>query len=115
MYRPTSWCFSYYVYLHRMIGKRFGDAGLRDTVVEANILGENSVEKMIKGRHYNNATRVLKYIFDAIKRHSIESYEEWLKESSVATEHCYTDHYFTILTLLYRSLILRPTNIVNIP
>ena len=76
-----------------VIGKRFGEAGLRDTVVEANILGENSVEKMIKGRHCNNATRVLKYIFDAIKRHSIESYEEWLKESSVATEHCYADPY----------------------
>ena len=62
-----------------VIGKRFGDAGLCD-VVESNILGESSVDKMLKGKHYNNATRVLKYLFDAIKRHSIDSYEEWLKE-----------------------------------
>ena len=72
-----------------VIGKRFGDAGLRDIVVESNILGESSVDKMLKGKHYNNATRVLKYLFDAIKRHSIYSYEKWLKERSITTDHRY--------------------------
>ena len=74
-----------------VIGKRFGDAGLRDIVVESNILGESSVDKMLKGKHYNNAMRVLKYLFDAIKRQSIDSYEEWIKERSVTTNHRYAE------------------------
>lgn len=59
-----------------VIGKRFGDAGLRDIVIEANLLGESSVEQMLNGKHYNNAIRILKYLFDAIKRHLIDSYEQ---------------------------------------
>jgi hypothetical protein len=56
-----------------------------------NILGESSVDKMLKGKHYNNAMRVLKYLYDTIKRHSIESYEQWLKESSDTTDHDYLE------------------------
>ena len=59
-----------------VIGKRFGDAGLRDVIVESNVLGESSVDQMFKGKHYNNAMRVLKYLYDAMKRHMIESYEQ---------------------------------------
>lgn len=59
-----------------VIGKRFGDAGLRDIIVELNLLGESSVDQMFKGKHYNNAMRVLKYLYDAMKRHMIESYEQ---------------------------------------
>jgi hypothetical protein len=50
-----------------VIGKRFGDAGLRDLVIESNLLGESSVEQMLRGKHYNNAMRVLKYLYDARK------------------------------------------------
>ena len=46
---------------------------------------------MLKGKHYNNAMRVLKYLYDTIKRHSIESYEQWLKESSDTTDHDYLE------------------------
>ena len=38
-----------------VIGKRFGDAGLRDLIVESNLLGESSVNQMLKGKYYNNA------------------------------------------------------------
>ena len=72
-----------------VIGKRFGNAGFRNIVVELNILGESSVDQMLKGKHYNNTIRVLKYLYDEIKRHSIESYEQCLKESSDTTDDGY--------------------------
>ena len=65
-----------------VIGKRFGDAGLRDLIVESNLLGESSVDQMLRGKHYNNAMRVLKYLYDVVKRHMIESFEQWVSEHS---------------------------------
>ena len=55
-----------------VIGKRFGDAGLRDIVVESNLLGESAVDQMLKEKHYNNAVRVLKYAYNAMKRLMLE-------------------------------------------
>ena len=63
-----------------VIGKRFADAGLRDIVIEANLLGESSVDQMIKGKHYNNAMRILKY--EAVKRHMIDSFEQWKSDQT---------------------------------
>lgn len=65
-----------------VIGKRFGGTGLRDVVIESNLLGESSVEQMLKGKHYNNAVRVLKYLYDATKRHMIESSEKRVRDQS---------------------------------
>eukprot|EP00794_Sanderia_malayensis_P021368 gene21368-23448_t len=48
-----------------VIGKRFGDAGLRDIIIEANLLGEASINKFLHGKHYNNCMRIYKYLFDA--------------------------------------------------
>lgn len=59
-----------------VIGKRFGDAGLRDIIIESNLLGESSVDQMLRGKHYNNAMRVLKYLYDVFKRHMIESFQQ---------------------------------------
>ena len=62
-----------------VIGKRFADAGLRDIVIEANLLGESSVDQMLKGKHYN-AMRILKYIYEAVKRHMLNSFEQWKRD-----------------------------------
>ena len=35
------------------IGKRFGDAGLADILVESGIVGSGSVAGVLEGRHYN--------------------------------------------------------------
>ena len=42
------------------IGKRFGDAGLADVLVESGIVGSGSVAGVIEGRHYNRAVRTHK-------------------------------------------------------
>ena len=63
-----------------IIGKRFADAGLRDVVIEANLLGESSVNQIFEGKHYNNAIRTLKYLYDAVKRHMIDSFVQMKSE-----------------------------------
>eukprot|EP00794_Sanderia_malayensis_P013591 gene13591-14999_t len=62
----------------RVIGKRFGDAGLRNIVIEANLLGEASVNKFLHGKHYNNCMRIYKYLFDALTRLKIDRFEDWM-------------------------------------
>ena len=42
------------------IGKRFGDAGLADVLMESGIVGSGSVAGVIEGRHYNRAVRTHK-------------------------------------------------------
>ena len=88
-----------------VIGKRFGDAGLRNLVIESNLLGESSVEQMLKGKHYNNAMRVLKYFYGAMKRHMIESFQPSAPDSSdtVMTHKELTE------SLEFRSFVSSPT------
>ena len=42
------------------IGKRFGDAGLADILIESGIVGSGSVAGVLEGRHYNRAVRTHK-------------------------------------------------------
>ena len=42
------------------IGKRFGEAGLVDILVESGIVGSGSVAGVLEGRHYNRAVRMHK-------------------------------------------------------
>ena len=41
-----------------VIGKWFGDAGLEDLIVEAEIVASGSVKKVLEGKHYNRAMRM---------------------------------------------------------
>ena len=59
-----------------VIGKRLADAGLRDIAIKADLLGESSVNQMFKAKHYNNAMRALKYLYDAVKGHMIDSFKQ---------------------------------------
>ena len=38
-----------------VIGKRFADAGLKDLIIESRIMGEESVDQIMNGKHFNNA------------------------------------------------------------
>ena len=42
------------------IGKRFGDAGLGDILMESGVVGSGSVAGVLEGRHYNRALRIHK-------------------------------------------------------
>ena len=51
-----------------VIGKRFGDAGLEDLIVEAEIMAAGSVKKVLEGKHYNRAMRMHKIVYEALWR-----------------------------------------------
>ena len=38
-----------------VIGKRLADAGLNDLIIELKIMGEESADQIINGKHFNNA------------------------------------------------------------
>lgn len=44
--------------LLRILGKRFADAGLQDLPVEAGVVAQGSVSRVLEGRHYNRGIRV---------------------------------------------------------
>ena len=51
-----------------VIGKRFGDAGLKDLSVQSGIISEGSVAKVLDGHMYNRAVRVHKLVYEALMR-----------------------------------------------
>lgn len=46
------------------IGKRFGDAGLSDVLLESGVVGAGSISGVLEGRHYNRALRTHKVIIN---------------------------------------------------
>ena len=46
--------------LMSVIGKRFGESGLRDLLIESRIIGSGSVNGVLEGKHYNRALRTHK-------------------------------------------------------
>ena len=51
-----------------ILNKRFGDAGLRDTVVQSSIVAEGSVDMALRGKAYNRGVRTYKIVYEAMLR-----------------------------------------------
>ena len=64
-----------------VIGKRFGDAGLKDLIVETGLIGADMTEQLLKGKHYNNAIRIHHYVAEAITRLKLEVFQDWLQSN----------------------------------
>ncbi|XP_046569800.1 uncharacterized protein LOC124278096 [Haliotis rubra] len=60
------------------IGKRFGDAGLRDIAIESNLVAEGSINGVISGHHYNRSLRCHKILSEAMHRLRIQEYLDHL-------------------------------------
>ena len=74
------WMGSFYaccIYL-AVLGKRFGSAGLREIIVEANLTGSGSVEAVLNRKNYNRALRVMKTVYEALMRLKVEAFENWM-------------------------------------
>lgn len=48
------------------IGKRFGDAGLSDVLIESGVVATGSVAGVLEGRHYNRAVRIHKVMMQTV-------------------------------------------------
>lgn len=62
-----------------IIGKRFQDAGLRDLCIEARVIAEGSVSRVLDGRHYNRAVRFHKLVYEALLRLAWKGFLSWLE------------------------------------
>ena len=51
-----------------LIGKRFGDAGLKDLLIEAGVVGPNTIAGVVSCKHYNRAIRASKVAYEALLR-----------------------------------------------
>lgn len=57
-------------YVVLMLGnsKRIGDAGIRDTMVQSNVIAQVSIDKALTGHMYNRAVRMQKLTYKALMR-----------------------------------------------
>ena len=62
-----------------VLGKRFGDAGLRDLLVESGVLPAGSVASVLDGKHYNRGVRVHKVVWEALSRLRQRQFESYLE------------------------------------
>jgi hypothetical protein len=60
-----------------VIGRRFGSAGLRDILIEADVLASGSVDAVLGGRHYNRGMRAHKLVAEAIERLRWAAFLKW--------------------------------------
>ena len=65
--------------LMSIIGKMFGDAGLRDLAVESGVIAEGSISKVLLGKQYNRAVRLHKLCYEAMMRLVWSGFKEWLE------------------------------------
>lgn len=63
-----------------ILGKRFGDAGLSDIVIEAGIVAPGSIPAVLEGRQYNRAMRTHKIVMEAMQRLRIKAFYEWAQK-----------------------------------
>ena len=59
-----------------VIGKSCADSGLKDIIVESALVGEDSAQQVLKGKHYNNAMRVHMFVAEAISRIRLYAFKD---------------------------------------
>ena len=64
-----------------IIGKRFKDAGLRDVLVQSEIVTEGSIERALTGKMYNRAVRCYKLMHEALMRLLIDKFHSEMEEN----------------------------------
>ena len=63
-----------------ILGKRFGDAGLSDMIIEANIVAPGSIPAVLEGRKYNRAMLAHKIVKKALQRLKIKAFRELVQK-----------------------------------
>lgn len=51
-----------------ILGKRFGDAGLQDILIESEVVAPGSISGVISGHHYNRSMRAHKLLYESLQR-----------------------------------------------
>ena len=48
--------------------KRFGDAGMKDALIQSSVITEGSIESALRGKCYNRGIRHYKIFYEALLR-----------------------------------------------
>ena len=66
-----------------IIGKRFGDGGYRDILVQSEVVAEGSVERTLSGKMYNRSVRAVKLTYEALSRILLDKFIGDMKEDDI--------------------------------
>ena len=71
-----------------VVGHCFGSAGLRDILIEADIITSGSVDCVHEGHHYNHALRAHKLVSEALVHLRWKKFREWNEQQEHPRESC---------------------------
>ena len=63
------------VRVQSFLGAKMGDAGLRELVVQSNVVAEGSVDKLLNGKQYDRAVRLHKCVYEDLMRLLLKDFE----------------------------------------
>ena len=74
------------------IGKRFGDGGLQDILIESEVVAIGSVNGVLSGKHYNRAVRSHKLMSDTLHQMRLQAFLHAITEEAAnKVEQALTD------------------------
>ena len=79
-----------------VIGKRFKDAGFKYLVIESEMLGPSSVESAFKGKAYNYAMRMHKFVYTAMWRQKLDELKENVTYAEVLSSFIQSQKFTTL-------------------
>ena len=79
-----------------IIGKRFKDAGMRDVLIQSEVISGGSVDRALSGKMYNRAVRCNKLFYEALHRLLLQKMEESV--NSIEEQLVIDDVYENIVT-----------------
>ena len=63
-----------------IFGKRFADGGLRDLLIQSEVIAEGSVDRALKGKMYNRSVRNVKLVYEALSRMLLNKFNKQLED-----------------------------------
>ena len=72
--------FHVYCKFFAVTGKRLRDAKLKDHVIEPGLLGEGTVEQVMKAQHNNHLMKIHHAVAEAVNRKKIDTFSNQLRE-----------------------------------
>ena len=70
----------------QILHKRFGDAGMKDVLIQSSVTGEGSIEFALRGKCYNRGNRLCKIFYEALLRQMMTYVIEKVNQSEVEQE-----------------------------
>ena len=67
----------------QILYKRFGDAGMKDVLIQSSVIGEGSIKYALRGRCYNKGIRLCKIFYEALLRQMMTHVIEKVNQSEV--------------------------------